>query len=220
MKKIILLGHSDGGIPIVMDLVSEQYGCREFDIVKNMDLPNCRIHAELYQARFIDQKEYDFAGNLALPVQFGVHNSPATSILFAYFQNNHGIEADRYINLVHPKAYVASSASLSKGIMIEPMAVISSLAKLGFGVTVKRSASVGHHSDLRDFVTVNPGATLSGFVEVGEGTVIGSGAVVSNNIKIGKRCLIGAGSVVTKDIPDGVIAFGSPCKPVRENDAW
>ena len=27
--------------------------------------------------------------------------------------------------------------------------------------------------------------------------------------------MIGAGSVVTKDIPDGYLAFGNPCKPVR-----
>lgn len=47
--------------------------------------------------------------------------------------------------------------------------------------------------------------------------MIGSGAVISNNIKIGSGSLIGAGSVVTKDIPDGVIAFGNPCKVVREN---
>ena len=28
---------------------------------------------------------------------------------------------------------------------------------------------------------------------------------------------IGAGSIVTKDIPDNVIAYGNPCKVVREN---
>ncbi len=28
---------------------------------------------------------------------------------------------------------------------------------------------------------------------------------------------IGAGSVVTKDIPDNTIAYGNPCRVIREN---
>ena len=28
--------------------------------------------------------------------------------------------------------------------------------------------------------------------------------------------MIGGGSVVTKDIPDNVVAYGNPCRPVRE----
>ena len=112
---------------------------------------------------------------------------------------------------------MAQSAKVGMGAFVEPLTVISSLVQLKFGVTIKRSASIGHHSILHDFVCINPGAVVSGFVEVGEGTVIGSGAVISNNIKIGSGSLIGAGSVVTKDIPDGVIAFGNPCKVVREN---
>ena len=31
----------------------------------------------------------------------------------------------------------------------------------------------------------------------------------------GDNCIIGAGSVVVKDIPDGVTAYGNPCKVVR-----
>ncbi|UOQ49805.1 hypothetical protein MUN88_06950 [Gracilibacillus caseinilyticus] len=40
-------------------------------------------------------------------------------------------------------------------------------------------------------------------------------------VRIGANTVIGAGSVVTKDIPDNVIAIGSPCKVMRkinEND--
>lgn len=29
--------------------------------------------------------------------------------------------------------------------------------------------------------------------------------------------MIGAGSVVTKDVPDNVIAYGNPCRVIREN---
>ena len=32
---------------------------------------------------------------------------------------------------------------------------------------------------------------------------------------IGSNVVIGAGSVVTKDIPDGVLAYGNPCRVIR-----
>lgn len=34
-------------------------------------------------------------------------------------------------------------------------------------------------------------------------------------IKVEERRPLGAGSVVTKDVPDNVVAYGSPCKVVR-----
>ncbi len=60
----------------------------------------------------------------------------------------------------------------------------------------------------------------SGYVQLGEGVTLGTGAVISNNISIGAGSLIGAGSVVTRDIPAGVIAYGNPCKIMRDNDKW
>lgn len=36
-------------------------------------------------------------------------------------------------------------------------------------------------------------------------------------VTIGDNVVIGAGSVVTRDIPSNVIAYGSPCRVMREN---
>ena len=46
------------------------------------------------------------------------------------------------------------------------------------------------------------------------------GTNILNQVKIGKNTIIGAGSVVTKDIPDNVVAYGSPCKIIRDNYIW
>ena len=53
-------------------------------------------------------------------------------------------------------------------------------------------------------------------VHIGENVWIGSGAIILPGVTIGKDSVIGAGSVVTRDIPEGVLAVGSPCRVVRE----
>ncbi|GAL15018.1 galactoside O-acetyltransferase [Vibrio astriarenae] len=52
---------------------------------------------------------------------------------------------------------------------------------------------------------------------------IGANTTVCAGVTIGNGSVIGAGSVVTKDIPAGVIAYGNPCRVVREiteDDKW
>lgn len=220
IEKFVLLGHNDGSVPIMMDLASEIYGCKNFDIVKNLDLPDSTYPNDLYQAFHFFDRDYLFDIHNQLIVQFGVQGPNIKYQLFHHFSKKHQINKDHYLELIHPSSYFAPSSASDKCLVMEPFTVVSSMSKIGFGVTIKRSASVGHHAVLGDFVNINPGAILSGNVTIGEGTEIGSGAVLSNHVTIGKRCLIGAGSVVTRDIPDGVIAYGNPCKVVRENDKW
>lgn len=45
---------------------------------------------------------------------------------------------------------------------------------------------------------------------------IGSNAVILPGVTIGEGSVIGAGSVVTRDIPKNVIAFGNPCRVIRD----
>jgi acetyltransferase-like isoleucine patch superfamily enzyme len=45
---------------------------------------------------------------------------------------------------------------------------------------------------------------------------IGVNCVVLPGVRIGHNALIGASAVVTKDVPPGVVALGSPCRPVRD----
>lgn len=54
-------------------------------------------------------------------------------------------------------------------------------------------------------------------VRIGDNVWIGGGAILMPGITIGNNVVIGAGSVVTKDIPDDVVAYGSPCRVIRAN---
>ncbi|MCR6514429.1 sugar O-acetyltransferase [Clostridium sp. LY3-2] len=53
-------------------------------------------------------------------------------------------------------------------------------------------------------------------IYIGDNVWIGAGSIVLPGVKIGKNSVIGAGSVVTRDIPENVVAIGSPCKVLRE----
>lgn len=53
-------------------------------------------------------------------------------------------------------------------------------------------------------------------ITIGSGVWIGAGVIIQGGVTIGENSVIGAGSVVTRDIPANVVAFGSPCRVVRE----
>ncbi len=75
----------------------------------------------------------------------------------------------------------------------------------GVPLQIGASVTIGHRA-------VVHGAT------VGDGSLIGIGAILLNGARIGRGCIIGAGALVTegKEIPDGVLALGSPARVVRE----
>lgn len=53
-------------------------------------------------------------------------------------------------------------------------------------------------------------------VTIGDDVWIGAGAIILPGVTIGSGTTIGAGSVVTHDIPPNALAFGVPCRVVRE----
>jgi galactoside O-acetyltransferase len=53
-------------------------------------------------------------------------------------------------------------------------------------------------------------------VVIGNNVWIGSGAQIMPGVTIGDNTVVGAGSVVTRDLPANVVAFGVPCRVIRE----
>lgn len=54
-------------------------------------------------------------------------------------------------------------------------------------------------------------------VKIGDNVWIGGGVIIMPGVTIGDNVVIGAGSVVTKDIPSDKIAYGSPCRVIKDN---
>ncbi len=58
-------------------------------------------------------------------------------------------------------------------------------------------------------------------INIGDNVWIGANVIVLPGVTIGNGSVIGAGSVVSKDIPENIVAVGSPAKPIKtiENNA-
>ncbi len=70
--------------------------------------------------------------------------------------------------LIHPKAYVAPTAVIGKGTIVEPMAVIHTGAAIGKGCLISAGAIINHNSTIKDGCHIDCG------------TVVGARAVVDN----------------------------------------
>ena len=163
-----------------------------------------------------------FDDNPAIESFMGIHvsHSNVCSPLIISIGNNRirkaiaeKINKDIFSSFQYDKtAIISDKASIEKGTVVMQGAIIQSSVKIGKHCIINTGVSIDHDCTIRDYVHIAPRSTLCGNVTVGEGSFIGAGTIVVPNIKIGKWAVIGAGSVVTHDIPDNVVAYGSPCK--------
>lgn len=118
--------------------------------------------------------------------------------------------------VIHPRAFVATDASVGCGTVILAGAIVNSGARIGENVIVNTSASVDHECLIEDGVHLGPGVHLGGKVFVGRAAWVGIGATVKDRVSIGAGTVVGAGAVVVDDIPDGVLVYGVPARVVKK----
>ena len=97
--------------------------------------------------------------------------------------------------------------------------VILDCAKVTFGDNVFIGPDCGFYTAGHplDYERRNQGLEYAYPITVGNNVWIGAGVRVMPGVTIGDNVVIGGGSVVTKDIPSNKIAYGNPCKVVRDN---
>ena len=95
------------------------------------------------------------------------------------------------------------------------------LVSLGDRVSISAGARlVAHDGGVWVFRDKYPDVELFGPIRVGSNVFIGIDVLVMPNVTIGDNVVIGARSVVTRDIPPGVVAVGSPCKPIKSIEEY
>jgi len=122
----------------------------------------------------------------------------------------------QFITAIHPNAQVSHRARIGQGTVVMGGAIIHPDVRIGNHCVVNTSASIDHDCLVENFASIAPGCTLGGTTQVGECTAVALGAKVIHKIKIGAHCVIGAGSVVLEPIPSHCVAYGVPCRIIRE----
>jgi sugar O-acyltransferase (sialic acid O-acetyltransferase NeuD family) len=112
--------------------------------------------------------------------------------------------------LIHPKAYVSTRALLGEGTVVAANAVINAFTHIEVGVIINSGAIVEHDCHIKSFAHICPASSLAGTVTVGAKSWIGLGSKINQQLKIGENSLIGSGSTVVRELPDNIVAYGSP----------
>jgi sugar O-acyltransferase (sialic acid O-acetyltransferase NeuD family) len=207
---LLILGKGDNIITMILDNLYSINNIPNIHIYNNMNLPilNTFEH-DGFNISILDNVNMDEYTMLTLGVYQPTHKKKIVETL------NPDIE--KFINIIHDGLDISYMSKLGRGVLINSKVSIAAHTTIGDFVSINRHVSIGHHTNIGKYCSINPGVNIAGNVTIGEGTTIGMGTNILHQVKIGKNSIIGAGSVVTKDIPDNVVAYGSPCRIIRDN---
>lgn len=122
-----------------------------------------------------------------------------------------------FVTLVHPLAYVASSARVGYGSVVAPYATIGAGAQVGEFTNIHFYASAAHDTRIGSYVSLSPYAVANGQVVLGDSVFLGTRVTVNPTVKVGSGARVTSGSVVYRDVPENALASGNPAKHRQVN---
>ena len=149
----------------------------------------------------------------SIGVIMGLADPIVKSELYSVLSQNPKVE---FPVVVHPWAYVESTASLSPGTVVSSFCFVAVDAFMGVCSFLNVASQVGHDSVVGDFCSIMPSVNISGNVTIGPRTLVGVGSKILQGLRIGSGATVGIGSVVLNDVPDGCTVMGYPARVVKK----
>jgi UDP-N-acetylbacillosamine N-acetyltransferase len=150
--------------------------------------------------------------NLNIPVAFGIGNNQIRAKLYQKCIDN----ALKIKTLIHPNAIISEHTQIAEGTVVMANAVINIDSTIGKCCIINTSCVIEHDNIIADFVHLSPKVACAGNVKIDNYSHIGIGSCLIQGITVGSYSIIGAGSVVVKNINHHILAYGNPCKQIKE----
>ena len=121
-------------------------------------------------------------------------------------------------NLIHPKAYVASSVVIGKANYIHANAFLWTKVRIANNCIVSPNAMIAHHTRISRNCLISANSMVGSYNKLGNNVLFGIGAcsLSDANISIGNHSIIGANSLVTTTIEKNTVVVGSPAKELKK----
>lgn len=124
----------------------------------------------------------------------------------------------KFVNAIHPSTIIGMNVEIGVGIVIMAGCIINPNSKVGNFCFFATGSQLEHDCNIHDFASISAGSITGGKVNIGKYSAIALGVIIMDRINIGENTVVGSGSLVTKDLPDNVLAYGSPAKIIRDRE--
>ena len=121
----------------------------------------------------------------------------------------------KFINAIHPSVIIGNNVEIGCGVVAMAGCIFNPKSKIGDFTFFATGAQVEHDCIIENYASISAGSVTGGYVKLGKYSALTLGVTVMDRISIGENSVVGAGSLVIKDLPDNVLAYGNPCKIIR-----